>query len=167
MRSELEQRLGKIGNGGKPCGCFEPDCLVCTVFGTHANTRHNLGPPRIIVRDCQLTNNSESAIEIKSSTAMNRNTGGPQDGSLRSEERVLGDFTLRIGIQIWDLDSTAEHKNHKEIVQSGPLALVAFVLDGLKLVQRTGLGSGVSKGSGEIEFIDLKLNGQAVPEDLW
>ena len=47
------------------------------------------------------------------------------------------------------------------------MALVAFIFDGLKLVERTGLGSGISKGSGEVQFVDLKLDGEPVPEGLW
>jgi hypothetical protein len=35
------------------------------------------------------------------------------------------------------------------------------VKDGLRALRQTGLGSGISKGSGEIEFRDLKLDGES------
>ena len=154
MRSESEQRLGKVGVGGKPCGCKQQDCLVCRVFGPHATPQHNLGPTRIVVRDAQCIRGGE--IEKKSSTAIDRNTGSALRGALRTEERIVpgSEFTLRIGIQVWDLDNDCKHKD-----KTGGDALVEFVKDGLCALQQTGIGSGISKGSGEIEFRDLKLDG--------
>jgi CRISPR-associated protein Csm3 len=119
------------------------------------------------VRDAQLKEAGE--IERKSSTAIDRTTNTALRGALRSEERVAADstFTFRIGVQVWDLDEKADYENLKKVKKTGDMALVAFVLDGLKLVQRTGLGSGVSKGSGEVQFVELQLDGQSIPEDLW
>jgi CRISPR-associated protein Csm3 len=154
MRSELEQRLGKIGDQGKPCGCAQPTCLVCRIFGPHAQTRHQLGPARIIVRDGEIQSGGET--ETKSSTAIDRNTGAALRGALRSEQRVVAGstFGLRIGIHEWDLDKDVTHNGKK-----GGEALIAFVLEGMKLVQQSGLGSGVSKGSGEVHFDSIKCNG--------
>ncbi len=77
-------------------------------------------------------------------------------GSLRSEQRVVPDsqFSLRIGVQVWDLDAKSGHNG-----KSGGEALIEFIKDGLRALQQTGLGSGISKGSGEIELRDLKLDG--------
>lgn len=149
MRSELEASLGKL-TGYEPCGCAQKTCLVCTVFGPHKNARHILGPTRIIVRDAQLLEGGET--ELKSENVIDRKTGTAMHP--RKLERVVAGstFTLRIGIQEWDLDKDAAHCGKK-----GGEALVAFVLEGLKLVQRTGLGSGISKGSGEILFEGLKV----------
>jgi CRISPR-associated protein Csm3 len=177
MRSGLEQWLNKIGESGKPCGCKQSDCLICRVFGPHAKPQHQLGPARIIVRDGQLIVPEEALnssiplvfTERKSSTAIDRNTGAPLVGSLRSEELVIAGslFALRIVIQEWDIDAKVQYENLKKAKRTGCFALAAFVLDGLKLVQQTGLGSRVSSGSGEIQFEDLKLDGQPIPEDLW
>lgn len=167
MRSELESFLGRFGGqkSNEPCGCGA--CIVCAVFGMHKPREHNLGPSRIIVRDAQLIEGGQT--ENKSSTAIDRATGTALRGALRSEERVVPGttFSVRIGIQIWDIDEKAEHTGLNKIARTGELALVAFVFDGLKLVERTGLGSGISKGSGEIRFLDLKLDGQPVPEGFW
>lgn len=155
MRSELEQMLGKTGgrDGNEPCGCG--NCTICRVFGSHKNTRHHLGPSRIIVRDAQLLAGGE--LELKSENVIDRKTGTAMHP--RKIERVVAGsaFTLRIGIQEWDLDCDVAYAG-----KMGGDSLVAFILEGLKLVQRTGIGSGVSKGSGEIQFAELKVNNNAV-----
>lgn len=151
MRSEQEQRFGKL-RGNEPCGCAQPDCLVCRVFGPHKKARHELGPTRIVVRDAACTLGGET--ELKSENVIDRKTGTAMHP--RKVERVVAgsEFTLRIGIQVWDLDDGCKHKE-----KTGGDALVEFVKDGLRALQQTGLGSGISKGSGEIEFRDMKLDG--------
>ncbi|MCI0642070.1 MAG: type III-A CRISPR-associated RAMP protein Csm3 [Gemmataceae bacterium] len=167
MRSEQEQKLGKFGglDNSEPCGCAQADCLVCRVFGPHKKAKHELGPTRIVVRDAASTRGGET--ELKSENVIDRKTGTALHP--RKVERVVAgsEFSLRIGIQVWDRDEKADYDNLNKAKKTGGMALVAFVLDGLKLVQRTGLGSGVSKGSGEVQFDDLKLDGQSIPEDLW
>jgi CRISPR-associated protein Csm3 len=153
MRSEQEQRLGKFGGGGtEPCGCARADCLVCRVFGPHKKAKHDLGPTRIVVRDAACTKGGET--ELKSENVIDRKTGAAQHP--RKVERVVAgsEFSLRIGIQVWDLDNNTSYNGN-----SGANGLIEFVKDGLRALQQTGLGSGISKGSGEIEFHDLKSNG--------
>ncbi len=155
MRSELEQTQGRFGgrDSNEPCGCANADCLVCRVFGPHKKATHNLGPSRIIVRDAQLLSGGQT--ELKSENVIDRKTGTALHP--RKVERVVAgsEFGLKIGIQVWDLDSQVQHNT-----QTGGQALVAFVKDGLRALQQTGLGSGISKGSGEIELRDLKLDGE-------
>lgn len=152
IRSELEQQFGRFGgrDGNEPCGCKQ--CLVCRVFGPHKQARHELGPTRIVVRDAACIRGGET--ELKSENVIDRKTGTAMHP--RKVERVVAgsEFTLRIGIQVWDLDSGCKYKD-----KTGGEALVEFVKDGLRALQQTGLGSGISKGSGEIEFHDLKLDG--------
>lgn len=151
MRSELEKKLGKFGGreGNEPCGCARRDCLVCRVFGPHKKTDHELGPTRIIVRDGLLIEGGQ--LELKPENIIDRKTGAALHP--RKVERVVAGskFRLKIGIQIWDMDSECSYNG-----STGDAALVAFVKDGLKEMSNTGLGSGVSKGSGEIEIEDLK-----------
>lgn len=145
MRSELEKKLGKISgrDSNEPCGCARQDCLVCRVFGPHKKATHELGPSRLIVRDAELVVRGE--MENKTENIIDRKVGSAKHP--RTVERVAAGakFDFKIGIQIWDLDNAE--------------ALVEFVKDGLRLVQETGLGSGISKGYGEVEFLDLKLDG--------
>jgi CRISPR-associated protein Csm3 len=151
MRSELEYALGRLTNN-EPCGCAKKDCLVCRVFGPHKKAKHDLGPTRIVVRDAACTRGGET--ELKSENVIDRKTGTALHP--RKVERVVAgsEFSLHIGIQVWDLDAGCKHKD-----KTGGEALVEFVKDGLRALQQTGIGSGISKGSGEIEFRDLKLDG--------
>ncbi|HUI08291.1 MAG TPA: type III-A CRISPR-associated RAMP protein Csm3 [Verrucomicrobiae bacterium] len=155
MRSELERAQGKFGGKGnnEPCGCGKEDCLICRVFGPHKKPQHNLGPTRIIVRDSQVLRGGET--EFKSENVIDRKTGTALHP--RKVERVVSgsQFSLRVGIQIWDIDNSCSFKS-----KSGGDALVEFIKDGLRALQQTGIGSGVSKGSGEIIFEDLSLDGQ-------
>jgi len=156
MRSELEQKQGRFGgrDSTEPCGCATADCLVCRIFGPHKKATHNLGPSRIIVRDAQLLNGGQT--ELKSENVIDRKTGAALHP--RKVERVVAGsgFGLKIGIQVWDGDAQVQHST-----QTGGQALVTFVKDGLRALQQTGLGSGISKGSGEIELRDLKLDGES------
>lgn len=149
LRSELEKRDGWFSrNGTEPCSCGAETCLVCRVFGPHKNPKHNLGPTRIIVRDARLVSGGE--LELKPENAINRLTGTAKDP--RKVERVAAgaEFSLNIGLQIWDVDNREQ--------------LIEFIKGGLRLLQQTGIGAGVSKGSGEIELRQLALNGK--PFDL-
>jgi len=159
IRSELEKRDGRFGgrNGSEPCGCGE--CLICRIFGPHKNLRHNLGPTRIIVRDAQPL--KPAALESKTSTMIDRQTGTAAGGSLRTEERVAAgaEFGMEIGIQLFDIDKHCEYTQDKDGSKTrhkGDDALLVFVLDGIKLLGRTGLGSGIGKGSGQIRIKDPK-----------
>lgn len=158
MRSELEKKFGytfKDRDGkideSKPTN--DPDNLVGRIFGAHMNPSGKNGPSRIIVRDAQLIEGGET--ELKTENIIDRKSGTALHP--RKIERVVASskFSLKIGLQVFDIDSSQNHNN-----QSGGMALVEFIKDGLREVQKTGLGSGVSKGSGEIEFQNLKLDGQ-------
>lgn len=155
MRSELEKKEGKFGgrDQNEPCGCARENCFICRIFGPHKVSKHNLGPSRIIVRDAQLLTGGD--VEIKTENIIDRRTGTAQHP--RKVERVVSDseFDFKIGIQYWDLDESQSYTGKK-----GADALVEFVKDGLRLLQETGIGAGTSKGYGEIEFLDLELDGE-------
>ena len=99
LRSLLEQRYStKTQSTGKPCVCNKKECVVCSVFGCGDPTQKDHEPTRIIFRDAPLDDQSAQLLaesipgtmaEVKTETAMNRNTGGIQHGSLRSIERIL------------------------------------------------------------------------------
>lgn len=170
MRHELEKRLGKFGgrNGEQPCGCAQQDCLVCRVFGPHLvhvsgdarKKAADLGPSRIIVRDGQLREGGE--IELKTENVINRKTGTAEHP--RTVERVAAGskWTLEIGIEELDDDAQCSCTDSKGNAHTGGDALVAFVLDGLRAIQETGLGAGVSRGYGQVRITGLKVNGQPV-----
>jgi len=93
---------------------------MAAIFGPHKNPSHELGPTRIIVRDGQCTQGGET--ELKSENVIDRKTGAALHP--RKVERVVegSEFSLRIGIQVWDLDANSKHNG-----KTGGDALVEFV----------------------------------------
>ena len=159
MRSQMEKKLGKFSSDGKPCGCVQPDCLVCKIFGPHMNPRHNLGSTRILVRDAYFNKSTKdeyeklakekglSYIEKKTENLVLRTTGTAKDP--RSQERVPAGakFDIEIVIQVYDTDTEND--------------LIDFVKEGLRQVQHTYLGGYGSRGSGKVSFHDMKLDGDS------
>ncbi len=152
MRSLLEQKHDKVSDNGEPCGCGRADCLVCRVFGPHKNVRHSLGPTRILVRDAYLTADSrawlEKALEesgldyaeVKTENIVNRRTGVAADRGLRTQERVPAgaQFDFEISVRIFDDDDVDQ--------------IMAFIEEGLALLQEDYLGSSGSRGYGKIKL---------------
>ena len=171
MRSQLELQYGLCSGRGEP---FTPrklqylsptEYLVASIFGPHKCTDHDLGPTRIIVRDGSLK--FGGSIEIKPEVMVRRTTGVGDNP--RTMERVAAGsiFRLKIELQVLDVD----RNNAQKCAYGGKTvgdAMVEFVKVGLRLVEQTGLGASVSRGSGEVEFRDLKLNGipTTLPQEI-
>lgn len=156
MRSELErehQRFGRDPN--EPCGCARGDCPVCRLFGPHKNTRHQLGPSRLLVRDAPLIDGG--TLEHKTEAIIQRQSNTAQHP--RTVERVVpgSTFALEIGLQVFDLDGDFEYEDPDGTKVRGPEALQEVVVHALDLIEQTGIGSGTSKGYGAIEIRDLKI----------
>jgi len=156
LRSLLERKTGKISAEGQPCGCGQPDCLVCKVFGPHRNTRHGLGPTRIIVRDAPLSEASKKVLEeqvqkgeryaeAKKENWIDRKTGAAGQGGLRTQERLPAGarFDLEISLRIFDEDGDGKK-------------LIDFVKIGLNLLQSDTLGGSGSRGYGWVTIEDPK-----------
>ena len=160
MRGELEKRLGKFGRGGtSACRCAGDDCPVCRVFGAHMNPESELGPSRILVRDGRVA--GEFRMENKTENVINRRSGSARDP--RSNERVAAgaEFQMKIALQVFDYDNNFEYEDMDGAAHAGGEALQAVVADCLQLVQRTGLGGGISRGSGEVSFHNFQMDGKS------
>jgi len=155
MRAELEKQYEKYGGRDRtePCGCAEPDCPVCRVFGPHKRADHHLGPTRLMVRDGHLAEGGQ--IEIKTENVINRRTGAAEHP--RQLERVASGakFRVQMVVHVYDLDDSFRFEN-----KQGREAVLGVVREGLELVEKTGLGAATSRGSGHIRFTELKLDGQ-------
>lgn len=149
MRSELEKELGKI-TGMEPCGCASSTCPVCRVFGPHKKVRHELGPTRILVRDALLLEGGE--FELKTESSIQRNVGAAMNP--RTLERVVpgSKFRLEIGMQAFDRDDDFEYQDADGNRVRGAAAILEVVYHALDLVEQSGLGSGTSKGYGQVEI---------------
>lgn len=150
MRSSLEKTLGKT-NGREPCGCAKEDCPVCRVFGPHKNTKHELGPTRIIVRDAPLISDG-FAIENKTESVNRRDTGAAEHP--RTVERVApgAKFALEICIQEFDQDATFKYRDADRKDRLGHDALLEVVDHALGEMEQTGIGAGTGKGYGKIKI---------------
>jgi CRISPR-associated protein Csm3 len=152
MRSELEKALGKFSgkDRNEPCGCAEPNCPVCRIFGPHKRTDHQLGPTRILVRDAPLLEGG--ALELKTESTIKRQTGGAQHP--RTVERVAAGsrFRLEIGFQVFDMDQDFGYEDERSQVVKGDAAIREVIYHCLDLVEQSGLGSGTSKGYGEVQI---------------
>ncbi|HZO88718.1 MAG TPA: type III-A CRISPR-associated RAMP protein Csm3 [Chthonomonadaceae bacterium] len=152
MRSELEKAEGKFSgqDGNEPCDCGGEKCPICRIFGPHKKAQHDLGPSRIIVRDATLVSGGQ--IETKTENIIDRRVGTALHP--RKVERVVSGstFNLNIGVQVWDLDQNFTYQE-----QTGGHALFKVVRYGMYLVEKTGLGAGVSKGYGRVAFRNVKV----------
>lgn len=158
MRSQLEKKEGKVNDRGEPCRCGEANCKVCKVFGAHMNTKHTLGPTRILVRDAFFSEKTRteyhsflkekgtSYIEKKTENIIDRLKGTALHP--RSQERVPSgaEFDIEIVLQLYDTDGDGND-------------LIEFVKEGMRQVQSTYLGGFGSRGSGKVSFQNLKLDG--------
>lgn len=155
MRSKLEEVYGvenpiKDKNSGRiigyaPCGCGRKDCIICTLFGAHMNTKSEAGTPRAIFKDMYITDEFKDLpidriFETKNETMVDRKTHTASNSSLRNRERVAKGvkFNYEILVQIYDGD------NEKKILDT--------LRRGLELVEETGLGGKTTGGYGRVSF---------------
>lgn len=158
MRSLLEYKYNRVGDNGSPCGCGQPiqTCPVCTLFGPHRNTNHQLGPTRIIVRDAFLSAKSikeweksrEEGIEFtetKTETSIDRRTGMAARGSLRTQERVNAgtEFQLQMSVRIFEGDDEAR--------------IIGLLKEAIGMISKDTLGGAGTRGYGWVEIKDLEV----------
>ena len=112
---------------------------------------------RILVRDCAITEASESLLrttqeekglnfaEIKSENIIDRKTGIAANKGLRTQERVPAgtEFKMNITLKLFEGDDKDK--------------MVDFVKKGLTLLQKDYLGSSGSRGYGKIKINNLEV----------
>jgi CRISPR-associated protein Csm3 len=164
MRSELESCNGLI-SGPEPYRPASGDStkltpeqyLLVTIFGAHKLTEHQFGPIRALFRDSMVS--GDFRFEEKTEVISDRRTGTGQHP--RKLERVAAGagFDMRIDVHVLDLDQTNSHGKCAYGGKTRDDAMFEFLRVGLRLVELSGLGSGVSRGSGEVMFAELKRDG--------
>ena len=170
MRSLLdrhfENELNKpVGRDVRVHECQEPGayktCPVCQVFGVapQGKMRGETMPTRLIVRDTFLTEDSKDHLEnkadldtdfteIKTEVAIDRITSA---ATPRQQERVpagaiFGSFKLVHSLYTLDPAQLRDEIRFFEII-----------LIGMELLQDDYLGGSGSRGSGQIEFENIKM----------
>ncbi len=171
LRSLLEYKYNRVGwrndrdrglfqdeRSGEPCGCAQElsTCPVCTIFGPHKVSRHNLGPTRIIVRDAIFSDESREALsglleegiqysEVKTENMINRKTGVAEHP--RPVERVPRGtkFDLTISVRVFQGDDEAKIKG--------------FIEEAIGMLAQDALGGSGTRGYGWVEIENLKIEG--------
>jgi CRISPR-associated protein Csm3 len=179
MRAELERVLDKYSNDKRePCNCCQPACPVCRVFGPHKykakkkdagrgrtveDVSNHPGPTRLLVRDAYAP--GPVTTELKTENVIDRHTG--QAAHPRKYERVPPhvSFPFRLTLQVMDTDANFTFTDGKGKSHKAGAALLAVVRDCLGYVEQTGIGGSLSRGSGQICFKDLKVDGKDVKLD--
>ncbi|WP_319371668.1 type III-A CRISPR-associated RAMP protein Csm3 [uncultured Ilyobacter sp.] len=162
MRSLTEWLEGAVPPSGKVHSCSDPKCPVCRTFGRGAedSKRAKSGPTRLIVRDAYLTEESKKELtnlkartgmdtEMKFENTINRLSS---EANPRNLERIPAgmEFEFNMSYKVFDLeDGFDEEENFEKIV-----------LKGLKALLLEGVGGGVSRGNGQIEFTFLSVDGK-------
>ncbi len=142
---------------GSPCKCGKKSCPDCTIFGSHATPQEcdeDLGPTRLLVRDACLTDeyrtlfvNGLLPMEVKTENIIHRVKGVAEHP--RPLERVPAGtcFTMNMAFRVYEGDSEN---------------LLSYVWQGLKLIELDALGGGGSRGSGQVVFENLQVDGNPV-----
>lgn len=153
MRSALEKSTG-TAEGQNP----SKRGPIARVFGPHFDAMHHEGPTRVRFHDAFMQEGQTPVLELKTESVNNRQTGAAMHP--RTLERVApgAKFNLRIDFDVYDIDKDFTYTdlvNHKKHV--GKHAILEILNDGIDLLQQEGIGSGTSRGYGQIDISDIKL----------
>lgn len=149
---EIKAGVSIAGNGLHNCN----SCPICRNFGSLRSDSMT----RFIFRDCNLTPDSQDKLtkaqvetgmnlaELKAEVSIDRRTGKAANKALRSIERVPAgtEFDFAMTIRSLKKDDPDEQAN--------------LILQGIKLLEQDYLGSSGSRGYGQVEFRDLKIDGK-------
>lgn len=169
MRMLMEWVEGKIDSKGNVHTCSDPSCPVCRIFGRGAkeSEKAESGPTRIAVKDAYLSDESKKELEdLKNRTGLdtewkyenniNRLTSA---ATPRNSERIPAGVSFKFNVSYKILDMNDDGNLDENLFEE-------VVLKALKGLEIEGLGGGVSRGNGQIKFIDLKINGEDYLEEF-
>ncbi len=171
MRFLLEHYYDLVQGDGKIPGLEVngKENNIAVIFGhlEHTENNNDTKPTRIIFSDCNIIGARDetgnlitdleylkekmlsSFVEAKTEVAINRITGTAQGGALRTIERVPAGVVFDLHIVLKNYEEN--DKDNLEIIKKG-----------LKLLENDSLGGSGSRGSGRIEFLDLKVDGASI-----
>jgi len=164
IRTLMEYRKGLVSESGEPHGCTDKNCMICTLFGPHKITAHNLGPSRLIVRDARLSDDTKKVMdklleeeglqfaEIKTEVMIDRRTGvAHQKMGPRKQERLPAGakFDLNMSLRVFEGDDEKK--------------MVEFIKEGLSLLQKDYLGGSGTRGYGWVKVENLTIDGRPEP----
>ncbi len=160
LRFLLEWAFGNIHYSGKPWGSedheFQTDDPVLRIFGTPAKKESwSSGPTRLLMRDAMPHENwlrqAQELTEEKTEVVMDRIAGKAMDRvGARRTERVppSAEFNFEAAFRLYDVDEDSGRRD---------LECLAWLIQGLDLLEQDALGGSGSRGYGQIRFCDLTL----------
>lgn len=159
MRCLMEVKYGRQEtdpkDNGSPCWCGR--CQICLLFGS-GNTSKAYEPTRLIFRDSYLTKESADlfekiGLEEKPGVRIDRESGAVARGALFPMNRVPEgcEFLFEVSVRIFD-------KDDKEAVKK-------WLAMGLFFMEQDALGGSGTRGSGYIEFENIKFDGKGFEEN--
>jgi len=154
MRSLLELTYGRKETDpkdkGSPCWCGK--CQMCILFGS-GSSRNVFEPTRLIFRDSFLTESSaalidKTGLEDKPGVRIDRVSGKAAGGALFPMKRVPegAEFDFEISARLFETDKKD--------------SLKTWLAMGLFLMEQDALGGGGTRGSGYVEFQNVKFDGK-------
>ncbi len=177
LRFLLEWAFGKVRPDGNPWGSpdgnprgspdgnlrgskesegFDPDDPVLRIFGTPAKRDNwSAGPTRLLMRDAMpsedWTGKGEALTEEKTEVVMDHIAGKAMDGvGARRTERVPPGaiFSFNAAFRIYDVDGDGGKRDRE---------CLAWLVQGLDLLEQDALGGSGSRGYGQVRFDSLQL----------
>ncbi len=160
LRFLLEWAFGSIHHSGEPWGSrneqFQADDPILRIFGTPAKKENwSSGPTRLLMRDAMPNENwlrqAQVLTEEKTEVVMDRIAGKAMDkiGARRTERVPPGaEFNFEAAFRLYDVGEDAGRRD---------LECLAWLVQGLNLLEQDALGGSGSRGYGQVRFCDLKL----------
>ncbi len=158
LRSLLEWSLDLVpSNDSKHLYhyCENPECPICRVFGTPAEKQKGFGITRLVVRDAFLSPESEKSLnelgsttEVKTENVIHRLSGKAEHP--RPIERVPEgtEFNFSMVYSVYKIKDETELRD---------LEFFPYIFDAMALLEDSYLGGMGSRGSGQVEFEELRL----------
>lgn len=165
LRFLLEWAFGKVNASGQPWGMgggdFSADDAVLRIFGTPAKKEAwQGGPTRLLMRDAMLDTSwrkmqldaGRELTEDKTEVVIDRIAGKALDRvGARHIERVPpgAKFQFEAGFRVYEVDGDGGEGDRRAL---------AWLIQGLDLLQQDALGGSGSRGYGRVKFADLTLS---------
>ncbi len=167
LRFLMEWAFGKIRSDGRAWGWDPGDCTdlndpILRIFGTNAKReKWEGGPTRLLVRDAHLDHHwresqlqaGRELVEIKTEVVIDRIAGKALDNvGPRSSERVPpgARFNFEAAFRVY---SVKHDKGARD------LDCLAWLIQGIGLLEQDALGGSGSRGYGRVSFGELTLSG--------
>jgi CRISPR-associated protein Csm3 len=153
LRCCLEEITPGAIIGDEPHKCRNANCKICRLFGPHKLSNHDFGPSRLIVRDAGF---SEESIEkmkkvqlegkpyfgIKTENLINRRTRAALTPRKFEPVPKEAKFDFEILLRIYEVDKIKDKDEE----------LKKFVIEGIRLIEKSYLGGNGSRGYGKVIF---------------